>query len=138
MTHAVAILFFIVGFLTIGCAKQEYSECAAPNDHLKILFKEKSGAHPFSHSFCIVCYPSLSSEETSVWVESMGASSGSEPPETPCLYAYADREEFPEGFESLAQCQAAICEGGATYSDVVSRMNGNVNLDPLIGPADED
>ena len=68
----------------------------------------------------------------------MGASNVPENPETSCLYAYADREEFPEGFETLAQCQAAICEGGASYNDIVSRMNGNIDLDPLIGPADEE
>ena len=125
---------FIGLFLVMGCGKQEYDECPAPNDNLKILFKEKISAHPFSHSFCIVCNPSLSSTEIQAWAEDMGSSSVSEQPETPCLYAYADREQFSEGFETLEQCQSAICEGGATYNDSVSRQNGNIDLDPILGP----
>jgi len=132
--HWILLLAVII---VIGCEKQEYSECAPPQEDLKILFKEKLSIHPFSHSFCIVCNPDLSSEEIGAWAESMGVNSAPENPETPCLYAYADREEFPEGFETLEQCQSAICEGNASYHDIVSRRNGNINLDPLIGPADE-
>ena len=122
--------------MAIGCAKQEYAACAPPDQDHKILFKPKFDGNPFSHSFCIVCNPSLEPEEYEAWVERMGGMSEGQP-ETPCLYAYADREASPEGYETLADCQTAICEGGATYSDVVSRRNGNFDLEPLLGPAPE-
>ena len=131
-------VLLIVCYLIIGCTSQEYGECSMPDEDLRILFKEKLSIHPFSHSFCIVCNPSLSSEEIGAWAVSMGVSSAPDDPETPCLYAYADREEFPEGFETLEQCQSAVCEGGARYNDIVSRMNGNIDLDPVIGPANEE
>ena len=126
-----------IAVLAFGCAKQQYAECPPPDEDLKVLFKPKNEANPFSHSFCIVCNPSLEPEEYAAWVESMGAAATDVPPETPCLYAYSDREANPEGHQTLAQCQAAICDGGASYSDVVSRRNGNIDLDPVIGPADE-
>ena len=122
--------------VTVGCAKQQYGECAPPNDALQILFKAKVGANPFSHSFCIVCNPSLESDEYVDWASDMGANLDPDM-DTPCLYAYADRDEMPSGYETLAQCQSAVCDGGAIYADFVSRRNGNIDLDPIIG-SDED
>ena len=129
-------LLLLACSLPLGCAEQQYGACSAPQDDLQVLFKEKSKFNLFSHSFCIVCNPNLDEEEVVEWMMSMGADAVSEVPETPCLYAYADRETQPKGFETLAQCQEAICEGGASYHDVVSRENENIDLDPLIGPAD--
>ena len=122
----------------IGCTKQKYGECPAPESHLKVLFKAKSGLQPFGHSFCVVCNPELDPDEYAQWAAEMGAESAGEMPETPCLFAYADADEFPDGFETLEQCQTAICEGGANYNDAVSRDNGNLDLVPLIGPADDE
>ena len=135
--HIFYRISLIICILYIGCSKQEYTACPMPNDDWKILFKAKSQVNPLGHSFCIVCTPNFSSEAVVEWMNSLGVDLGSESPETPCLYAYADREAFPEGFETLAQCQSAICEDGARYNDVVSRMNGNINLDPIIGESSE-
>jgi hypothetical protein len=124
--------------LTVGCAKQQYGECSPPNDELQILFKAKVGVNLFSHSFCIACNPSLEPEEYMAWAGEMGANMTPDM-DTPCLYVYgADDIGLPNGYESLAQCQAAVCEGGATYADFVSRRNGNIDLDPIIGPAEEE
>ena len=138
MTKNSVLIVLAIMLFGVGCVEQEYGECAEPNDELKVLFKEKISINPFSHSFCIVCNPSLESDEIEAWAEDMGASEVSDNPETPCLFAYADGDEFPNGFETLAQCQSAICDGGATYSDIVSRQNGNIDLEPLIGPADDE
>ena len=128
-TLSIYVSFLLLGS---GCIKQEYDECDPPQEDLQILFKKKSNVHPFSHSFCIVCNPQLSSEEIQAWTVEMGAESVSETPETPCLYAYADRDRFPSGFETLEQCRINICQGGANYNDIVSRQNGNIDLDPLL------
>ena len=122
--------------LSAGCVKQEYGECSPPNEDLQVLFKAASASNPFSHSFCIVCNPSLEVDEYQSWAGEMGANMDPDM-DTPCLYAYGAEEELPNGYESLAQCQAAICEGSATYADFVSRMNGNIDLEPIIGPAEE-
>jgi hypothetical protein len=124
--------------LTVGCAKQKYGECSPPNEALQILFKAKVGANPFSHSFCIVCNPSLEPEAYMEWAGEMGANMSPDM-DTPCLYVYgSDDLGLPNGYESLEQCQAAVCEGGATYADFVSRRNGNIDLEPIIGPAEEE
>ena len=135
MPHA--WLIAAIALLAFGCGKQQYAECPPPDEDLKILFKPANALHPFSHSFCIVCNPSLTREEYAEWVVSMGGAEPENQPETPCLYAYSDREANPEGNQTLEECQASICEGEATYNDVVSRRNGNIDLEPLIGPADE-
>ena len=134
MLKYIGILSFFI--LCTGCIKQEYDECNPPQEDLQVLFKKKSNLQPFSHSFCIVCNPSLSSEEIQSWAIEMGAESISDNPDTPCLYAYADREEFPNGFETLQHCQRSICEEGAQYNDIVSRENGNIDLDPILGSTD--
>lgn len=122
--------------LFVGCAKQQYGECAPPNEQLQILFKPKVGANPFSHSFCIVCNPGLQPDEYVDWAVAMGANQNFDM-DTPCLYVYGDRDEMPSGYETLAECQSAVCDGGAIYADFVSRQNGNIDLDPVIGPADD-
>ena len=125
--------------MTVGCVKQEYGQCGPPNEDLQILFKAESGSNPFSHSFCIVCNPTLEFDDYQAWASEMGANIGPDigpDMDTPCLYAYGADDELPNGFESLAQCQAAICEGSATYADFVSRLNGNIDLEPIIGPAE--
>ncbi len=124
--------------LTVGCAKQQYGECSPPNEELQILFKAKSGLHPFSHSFCIVCNPSLEEGEYMEWAGEMGANMSPDM-DTPCLYVYGSSEiGLDNGYESLAQCQSAVCDGGATYADFVSSRNGNIDLTPIIGPAEEE
>jgi hypothetical protein len=125
----------LISSALLSCAEQEYSSCEPLQEQLQILFKPQIIGHPFSHSFCVVCNPDLDPEEIQSWATEMGATSTSSQPETPCLYAYADREEFPEGFETLAQCASAVCEGGASYNDIVSRDQGNINLDPILGPS---
>ena len=129
LSYTLCTLFTFI----IGCVEQEYSACPEPNNQLEILFKEKSNIQPFAHSFCIVCNTDINSEEIQSWAMQMGASSVDENPETPCLYAYANRDLYPDGFETLEQCELAICEGGASYNDIVRRDNGNINLTPLIG-----
>ncbi len=117
----------------VGCAKQEYSQCEAPKDNLKIMFKAKNPAHPFSHSFCVVCNPGLSPDEHAAWALEMGASNVQSDAEQmhPCLYVYS-----PENWEgngaSLEQCKAWVCSGEATYADMVSPKNGNIDLDDLV------
>lgn len=120
--------------LAFGCAKQQYSECQPPDDHLQILFKAKSGTNPFGHSFCIVCNPSLEPDEYVEWAREMGANENPEM-NTPCLYVYGAAElGLANGYESLAQCQTAVCDGGGTYADFVSRQNGNIDLGPILDP----
>ena len=137
MNMPYAWLLAAITLLAFGCGKQQYAECPPPDEDLKILFKPANELHPFSHSFCIVCNPSLAPEDYAEWVVSMGAAEPEGQPETPCLYAYSDREASPDGTPTLALCKASICDGEATYNDVVSRRNGNIDLEPLIGPADE-
>ena len=124
-------------FLALGCARQQYGECPPPNQDLQILYKAKVGANPLSHSFCVVCKPSLAPEEYAEWGQEMGAVAESRA-ETPCLYVYGDRDSSPEGYGSLEQCLSAVCDGHGSYSDFVSRRNENIDLDPLIGPVDEE
>jgi len=132
------IVFLMFGVLAVGCTQQKYGECPEPDTDLKVVFKAKSGLNPFSHSFCVVCNTALAPNEYGAWAEEMGATAAGETPETPCLFAYADADEFPDGFETVEQCQAAICEGGAQYNDAVTRQNGNLVLDPIIGPPENE
>lgn len=114
-----------------ACSTQEYGQCTVQDD-LKIMFKPKSNANLFSHSFCIVCNPSLSPEEYGEWALEMGAPQA--PSSTdgllPCLYVYP-------GSDSFEECAAHVCEQTATYNDMVSEENGNFNLDPLFDPNTE-
>ena len=135
LSRRMTIILLVFG--SWGCVEQEYSQCPVPDDQLKILFKKKMSAHPFSHSFCVVCNVSLEPNEIEGWAEEMGANAVGDVPETPCLYAYADRESHPDGYSTLSQCQTAVCDGTATYSDIVSRRNGNIDLDPILGVSDE-
>lgn len=115
-----------------GCSSQEYGQCNAPNEHLEVLYKAKNPAHPFSHPFCLVCNTAIGEDEYASWAESMGGSGNIGSPEGlhPCLYVYADNNDIP----SLEVCQALVCEGGAEYNDMVSKTQGNVNVDPLLDP----
>ena len=83
-----------------------------------------------------MCNVSLESSEIAEWAIGMGASAVGDDPETPCLYAYADADTHPDGYPSLAGCQAGVCGGTASHNDIVSRRNGNIDLEPLLGPAD--
>tara|TARA_B100001093_G_scaffold514366_1_gene588243 strand:+ start:399 stop:827 length:429 start_codon:yes stop_codon:yes gene_type:complete len=129
-------LFLLLFAVSWGCVEQEYSQCPAPDDDLKILFKKKMSAHPSSHSFCIVCNVALESSAIAGWAIEMGASDVGDEPETPCLYAYANADMHPDGYSTLAQCQAGVCGGTATHSDIVSRRNGNIDLEPILGPVE--
>ena len=117
-----------------GCTSQQYGECQAPDDHLKVMFKPKNAANPFSHSFCIVCNPDLSPEEHAAWALDMGAPKepGDSEDMLPCLYVYAPENAGGNGASSLKQCKSWVCDGGATYSDLVSDKNGNFNLEKLL------
>jgi len=110
-----------------ACGKQEYGDCDAPRDNLEIVFKDR----PMTHSFCIVCNPDLDPSEYADWAIEMGASEGPDNPDDvfPCLYAYP-----PEGVEidSLNQCEALICDGGAEYADMVGMGQGNVDLSTVL------
>jgi hypothetical protein len=115
-----------------GCSQQQYGQCEAPNDNLKVMYKPKVAAHPFSHSFCIVCNPDLTPEEHAAWAMEMGAPKEPGDPEDmlPCLYVYP-----PDGgsnANSLKQCKSWVCDGGAEYSDMVSEKNGNFDLEKLL------
>jgi hypothetical protein len=116
----------------MGCSKQKYAECKAPNDHLTVMFKAKNAAHPFSHSFCIVCNTELESEDYAAWAQEMGAAEGPENTEglLPCLYVY-NGVTPNTNIDSMVLCKSLVCGGGADYNDMVSESNGNFNLDPI-------
>ena len=119
--------------MSVGCSQEEYSECASPRNELKIMFKPKYEAHPFSHSFCIVCNPLLEESEYEQWAVDMGAPQGPSNPENvhPCLYVYTGNNT---DIDSLAQCESLVCDGNAVYNDMVGKENGNFNLDPILNP----
>jgi hypothetical protein len=116
--------------LTSPCYSQEYGQCDAPKEHLNILFKPKDIIHPFSHSFCIVCNPDIAPQEYEAWALDMGAPQG--PDNTndvhPCLYVYSSQIEI----NSLDECQSIVCDGGATYNDMVGKGNGNIDVSPIL------
>jgi hypothetical protein len=128
-------ILLVALLMTAGCSSQEYGQCEAPNDNLKVMFKPKLKAHPFSHSFCIVCNTDLEPEGYDEWAIEMGAPQGTNNMEgiLPCLYVYR-----PDGSEqetdSLEICEALVCGGEAEYSDMVNEKNGNFNLDPILDP----
>ena len=132
--RALTLTLALFALSAAGCSSQQYGECQAPDDHLKVMFKPKNVANPLSHSFCIVCNPDLSSEEHAAWALEMGAPKEPGDPEDmlPCLYVYPPENAGGNGANSLKQCMSWICEGGATYSDLVSDKNGNFDLEKLL------
>lgn len=116
-----------------GCGdSHEYGECAAPDDHLKIMFKPASSVNVFSHSFCVVCNPQLDKSEYGNWAAQMGSSA--EHPNAdelhPCLYAYGTpKNPTPDNF---ASCRSMICGKTASYNDMVNKSNGNFDLSPIL------
>jgi len=116
-----------------SCAQEEYSQCESPRSALKTMFKPKNDALVFSHSFCVVCSPSLEEHEYEDWALEMGAPQGPSDPAAvhPCLYVYTANNT---DIDSLAQCTSLVCEGGAVYNDMVGKENGNFNLDPILTP----
>ena len=132
MKLALTCLSFII-VISTGCVEQEYASCDAPDDELQIMFKPKNSAHPFSHSFCIVCNPALEPSEYGDWALEMGAPQAPENTDglLPCLYAYS---EIPHtnGPDTLEGCKAQICEGRARYNDMVNQDNGNFDLSPIL------
>ena len=114
----------------LGCSTQQYGQCPAPDEDLQIMFKPKITGHPFSHSFCIVCKPDLEESEYGAWALEMGTP---QVPSTegalPCLYVYSDEDGQKD---SLEGCVSLVCDGNATYADMVSEKNGNFNLKPLL------
>jgi len=120
----------VVMVVLAGCDTQEYDQCEAPADNLKILFKPKNPVHPFSHSFCIVCNTELEEADYAAWSAEMGGNGmvGDVDEKHPCLYVYGDGEDI----DTLAQCQSLVCDGGAAYSDMVGKGNGNINVGPVL------
>lgn len=121
-------LFYISMFI-IGCAQEQYSECPSPRETLHIMFKPKASSLLNSHSFCIVCAPTLEESEYEDWAIDMGAPQGPQDPSAvyPCLYAYADTD-----IETMQQCEQLICNDNATYNDMVGKNNGNFDLSPIL------
>lgn len=115
--------------LTSHCSNQEYGQCEPPKDNLQVLFTPKSHLHPFSHSFCIVCSPDIASHEYEDWVLEMGAPQGPEDANDvhPCLYVYANQT-----ISSLGECMSLVCEGGATYNDMVGKDTGNIDVSTIL------
>ena len=122
----------LVAVMVSGCASQEYGQCAAPADNLQVLFKAKNTAHPFSHSFCVVCNTELEEADYATWAEEMGGSGdvGDVEGLEPCLYVYGDGQNI----DSLEMCQSLVCDGGATYNDMVGKSQGNIDVDPILDP----
>jgi len=119
-------------FCVSGCSKQQYGQCKAPKDHLKVLYKPKVKAHPFSHPFCVVCNTEIEPAQYAAWASEMGAESPA-PTDTdkvhPCLYVYTGSET---DVGSLAECQSLVCGGTAQYNDMVGKSNGNFNVNPIL------
>jgi hypothetical protein len=121
-----------VMLLGAGCANgdsQEYGQCEAPDDHLKVMFKPKTPGVVFSHSFCVVCNTAIEPEEFGEWAQAMGATNIPEDPYLPCLYVCPGA---PENVDSMSQSHSLVCDGEATYSDMVSGSNGNFDLTPVL------
>ena len=116
--------------LTSPCSNQEYGQCEPPKDNLQILFTPKNTLHPFSHAFCIVCNPDIAPHEYEDWVLEMGSLQGPDNVNDvhPCLYVYANQTDI----SSLDECQSLVCEGGATYNDMVGKDNGNIYVSPIL------
>ena len=125
-------LLAVILLLSVGCGKQQYAQCAAPNSDLKVMFKAKIKVHPFSHSFCIVCNTKIEPSEYADWAMEMGAPQGPSNTDTvhPCLYVYTGTQT--NGPSSLQECHALACGGNASYNDMVGKSNGNFNLGPIL------
>ena len=132
--RALTLTLALFALSAAGCSSQQYGECQAPDDHLKVMFKPKSAANPFSHSFCIVCNPDLTPEEHAAWALEMGAPNvpGNAENMLPCLYVYPPENAGGNGASSLKQCKSWICDGDASYNDMVSDKNGNFDLEKLL------
>ena len=119
--------------MSSGCAKQQYAQCDAPDDHLEVMFKGAPPASPFGHSFCIVCNPDLEFGEYGDWAVEMGAPEA--PTNTdgllPCLYVYSE-VPFTNGPDTLEKCESLVCDGTARYNDMVRDTNGNFDLGPIL------
>ena len=122
----------LVTVMVSGCSSQEYGQCDAPADNLQVLFKAKNKAHPFSHSFCVVCNTELEEADYAAWAEDMGGSGDVDDVEGlhPCLYVYGDGQNI----DSLETCQSLVCDGGASYNDMVGKGQGNINVKPILDP----
>ncbi len=122
-------LLFISLFSITACAQEQYSECPSPRDSLHIMFKPNASSLPNSHSFCIVCDPTITESEYETWAIEMGAPQGPQDSSTvhPCLYVYSTTE-----IETMQQCEQLICNDTATYSDMVGKNNGNFDLSPIL------
>ncbi len=122
----------MVLLVSSGCASQEYGQCAAPQDNLQVLFKAKVSAHPFSHSFCVVCNTELEEADYGTWAEEMGGNGdvGDVEGLHPCLYVYGDGNNI----DSLEMCQSLVCDGGAEYADMVGKGQGNFDVTPILDP----
>ena len=122
----------VLTVLVSGCVSQEYGQCPAPDDHLEIAYKAKNLAHPFSHTFCVVCNEDLEESEYNAWSQEMGGvgAIAEEDLSTvhPCLYVYGDGTEIKD----LETCVSLVCDGGATYADMVGKGQSNIDVKPLI------
>lgn len=121
--------WFVPVVCLMGCAQEQYSACTSPRESLHIMFKPRASSLINSHSFCIVCNPSLVESEYESWAIEMGAPQGPQNPLNvhPCLYAYATIE-----IETMVQCEQLICNDDATYNDMVGKSNGNFDLSPIL------
>ena len=125
------VLMISVG---MGCTKQQYGQCASPQDELEVLFKAKSMTNVFSHSFCVVCNTEIEPGEYSDWAVSMGANPLEDEyidSKHPCLYVYSSDSTPESAIDSLEKCESAVCDGEATYADMVGKGQGNFDVTPL-------
>ena len=117
--------------LMLGCGTQEYSQCEPHDGNLKIMYKPEIDVVPMSHPFCIVCNPTLDATEYESWALTMGATQlpSSYEGVHPCLYVYTNSND---SIDSVEECTALVCDGGAVYSDMVGSNNGNFDLSPIL------
>jgi len=129
---SLVLTVFVLLFST-ACNKQQYGQCAAPNDHLRVMYKSASSLNPFSHAFCILCNPTLEPNDYSTWAREMGATSPPNSPDGfhPCLYVY-DPTRSEEGIDTLNMCVRLACDGEGDFSDMVSESNGNFDLSSIL------
>jgi hypothetical protein len=126
------IWVIMTAMLVSGCVSQEYGQCPAPDDHLEILYKAKNVAHPFSHPFCVVCNTQLEEENYNAWSQELGGAGNIADEDLstvyPCLYVYGDGSEIKD----LEECVSLVCDGGASYSDMVGKGQGNFDVKPIL------
>jgi len=122
----------VLTVLISGCVSQEYGQCPAPDDHLEVLYKAKNPAHPFSHPFCVVCNTEVEEEGYNAWSQEMGGTGNIADEDLstvhPCLYVYSDGAEIKD----VAECVSLVCDGGATYADMVGKGQGNFDVKPIL------